>query len=401
MATPRLLCIAGKGGVGKTTVAAATAAATARERRCLVVSLDRAHNLGDVLRAPLGPDPAAIPGQPNLWAAELDPQAELSRHWSAIAAYCGRFLRYLGLGGAVAEEMAVLPGLEELLTLSRLAELLETDAFDLVIADFAPTASSLRYLSLPELLHGAFGRFFELDRKAARLLRPLPQRVIKLPVPEEAVYEGVTTLAARLDRLRALLADPAQAVVRLVMIPERVALEETRRALGYLGLFGLNVDAVVVNRLLPPEALQGYFAAWGQIQEGVLADARASFADFALLSLRAQPDEVLGVAALRALAAELYGDRDPAAAYTQHSPFQYGEEAGRPVLRVALPTVAAGAPDLRRRERELILTVGGWRRLIPLPDSLAGRPIERARQAAGSLTIVFAASEKERPRCQP
>ena len=328
---------------------------------------------------------------------ELDPQVELARHWSVIQDFCGRFLRYLGLDGAVAEEIAVLPGLEELLGLGRLAELLAAEEFDLVVADFAPTASSLRYLSLPDLLHGTFGRWLEWDRKGVRLLRPLSGRLLKLPVPEEAVYDEVLALAARLDGLHALLADPVRTAVRLVMIPERVALEETRRALGYLHLFGLPVDAVVINRLLPPEATRGYFRAWAGIQEEVLAATREGFADLALLPLRAQPTEVLGVEALLRLAAELYGERDPAEPFATAAPLRFEREGEQTVLRLDLPAGAVGALDLRRRERELILTVGGWRRSVPLPDALAGRPVARARLASGTLTIAFAVAGKGRP----
>jgi len=390
MTAARLLGIAGKGGVGKTTVAAATAlAAAAGGQRTLVVSLDRAHSLGDVLGVPLGPQPLRVADQTGLWAMELDPQSELRRHWQAIQSYLGRFLTYLGLGGAVAEEMAVLPGLEELLAMAGLADLLAEGRYDLVVADFAPTADSLRFLSLPDLLHGALGRWIDLDHKAVRLLRPFQSR-LSIPVPEEAVYEGISDLGRRLDGLRAILSDPTRAVLRLVMLPEQLALAETRRALAYLHLFGLSVDAVIVNRLFPPDAPLGYLAPWAAVHARVLAEARAQFADLTILTLPAQPTEALGATALRLLAAQCYADHDPAAFYPVQPPVRFQQDGGSTLLTLSLPHASGSQLDLRRREQELLVTVGAWRRAIPLPDALAGRAIQSARLIAGRLEIVFA-----------
>ena len=389
MSTARLLLMAGKGGVGKTTVGAATAVATAAGgARTLVVSLDRAHSLGDVLRVPLGPGPTPVPSRDALWAMELDPQAELHRHWGVLQRYLGQFFRYLGMSGATADEMAVLPGLEELLALARLADLLVSEQYDLVVADLAPTASSLRYLSFPDLVAGPLKKWMALDHAVVRLLRPLQGRGLDIPLPEDAVYSGVSVLAGRLGQLRDLLADAERAAVRLVMVPESVVLDETQRALASLSLFGLNVDAIVVNRVLPEEAAQGFLHSWQAVQAGVLARARESFADLALLPLPWQPAEVVGVPALAQLATALYGVRDPGAFCRAQPPLRFREEGGGTVLTIALPRAPGEALDVRRRDQELIVTVGGWRRIIPLPAALAGRSV-KARLAAGKLDIRF------------
>lgn len=393
MKSARLLLMAGKGGVGKTTVGAATAVAAAcRGPRTLVVSLDRAHSLGDVLRVPLGPSPAPVPSCDCLWAMELDPQVELQRHWSVLQRYLGRFFRYLGLSSAAAEDMAVLPGMEELLALARLSDLLDSEHYDLVVADLAPTASSLRYLSFPDLVAGPLKKWLALDHAVVRVLRPLQGRGLDMPLPEDAVYSGVSALAKRLGRLRDLLADPERAAVRLVMVPESVVLEETRRALASMSLFGLNVDAIVVNRLLPEEATQGFLHAWATAQASVLARSRERFAGVALLTLAWQPAEVLGVSQLARLGEDLYGTRDPGVFFRAQPPMQFREEAdGHTVLSIAVPNVPGEALDLRRREQELIVAVGGWRRVIPLSESLAGRPV-KARLAGGKLSIRFEAT---------
>ncbi len=393
MTGARLLIVAGKGGVGKTTIAAATAIGAAqRGRRCVVTSLDRAHSLGDVLGLPLGPEPTPVAGVDNLWALEVDPQAELRRNWGALQSYLGRLLGYLGVGGAVAEEMAVLPGLEELLVLARLSELLSTDGFDLQVADFAPTASSLRYLSFPDLFSGALGKWIEWDRRIARLLRPLEGKYVRMPVPEERVYETIGQMVEMLAALRGLLADPEATGIRLVTVPERVILAESRRVLTYLGLFGLNVDAVVANRVLPSGADLGYLSAWGEVQARVMVEARADFAGLPILSLPMQPREVSGLAALSQLAHDLYGNRDPALLYRTEPPLTFLVDGDRPILSLRLPHAADSHLDLRRRGGELILTVGGWRRTVLLPDSFAGRPVEKASFSSGHLKVVFGAA---------
>jgi arsenite-transporting ATPase len=382
----RVVLVSGKGGVGKTTVAAATATlAAAQGQRALVLSLDRAHNLGDVLGEALGPDPARVAG--GFWAVEADPQAELRRAWDALSGYLARLLEHLGLGGVEADEVAIFPGLEELLLLSRLTELVESSDYDVVVVDLAPTASSLRLLGFPELMAGAFGKLVQWDRRVLRLLRPAMKRALKMPVPEDDAYAALDLLAARLARLKALLTDPARTVVRLVSIPERVVVEETRSAFTLLSLFGLSVDAVVLNRVLPDELARGYLAAWTRIQARERARAGELFADVPILELRFQATEVSGHAALTRVAHEIYGDRDPSRPFRVEPPLRLRRERGRTRIELRLPHAAAGSVDLKQRGDELILTIGGWRRRLALPASLRGQAVSSAKLAHGMLTI--------------
>jgi arsenite-transporting ATPase len=392
----RVSLISGKGGVGKTTVAAALGVRAAqRGHRVLVASLDRAHNLGDVLGVPLGPEPTPVAGAANLFALEADAQAELRRQWHVLSGYFARLLEWAGLGAAEADEVAVFPGLEELLVLSRLTELVESAEYELVVVDLAPTASSLRLLSFPEIMAGPVGRLMRWERSFMRLARPLARHVSAMPLPEEETYEAIEAFVARLGRLRDLLTDPSRAVVRLVSIPERVVLEETRSAFTLLSLFGLCVDAVILNRVLPPEVEGGYLGAWTHIQAREIARAREQFASTPVLELRFQPREVIGVAALAEVANEVFGARDPATAFVESPPLRFRDEPSGTVLEIRLPHAAGRELDLKQRGDDLIVTVGGWRRQLPLPASLRGRGVRSARFRDGALHVRFESSEKK------
>jgi arsenite-transporting ATPase len=384
--------ISGKGGVGKTTVAAATALRAAQlGHTSLVASLDRAHNLGDVLGRKLGAEPTRI--APKLWALEADPQVEMRRHWRVLSGYFGRLFSWAGIGGAQADEIAVFPGLEELLVLSRLTELVESERYELVVVDLAPTASSLRLLGFPELMAGPLGRLVKIERSFLRVTRPALKRILSMPIPDEPIYQALEAIAARLLRLRKLLLDPASTVVRLVSIPERVVIDETRSAFTLLSLFGLTVDAVVLNRVLPRELGRGYLSGWTRIQAREIERAEEQFAATPLLRLRFQPDEVIGDAALARVAKELYGEQDPSLPFVSAPPVRFFSDDGETVLEMRLPHAAGGDLDLKQRDDELILTVGGWRRRLTLPESLRGAAVRSARFSEGSLVVRFKTEE--------
>jgi arsenite/tail-anchored protein-transporting ATPase len=390
----RVVLVSGKGGVGKTTVAAATAVRAAElGHRTLVVSLDRAHNLGDVLGVALGAAPKRVRGVARLSAMEADPQTELGEHAVALQGYFAQLLEWAGIRAVQACEVAVIPGLEELLMLSRLAQLVESGDHDVIVVDLAPTASSLRILSFPELMAGPFGKLVQWERRFMKLARPAAKRLIDAPLPEEETYEALNRLSEQLGRLRDLLLDPGRALVRLVSIPERVVMEETRSAYTLLSLFGLAVDAVVLNRVLPDELRGGYLDAWTKIQAREIERAKEQLAGLAMLTLRFQKDEVAGAAALSRVAREIYGDADPAAQLAEATPIRFHEQDGEPVLSISLPHASADALDLRERDGELIITLGGWRRQLLLPTSLHGRAVTRARLAGGALHVHFEANK--------
>lgn len=386
----RVVLISGKGGVGKTTVAAATAVRAAELGvRTLVVSVDRAHNLGDVLQQELGAAPLKVEGRPGLLAMEADPQAELHAHEAVLRGYFSRFLEWAGVARLEADEVAVVPGLEELLVLSRLAQLLGSGDYELLVVDLAPTAASLRLLSFPELLAGPLGKLLAWERRFLKLTRPAMKKLVDAPIPGEDVYQAIAALAQRLQTLRALLLDPQRAVVRLVSIPERVVVDETRSAHTLLSLFGLAVDTVVLNRVLPEELDGSYLSGWRGIQARELGRAEELFAGLRLRRLRFQPHEVLGVAALSEVARELYGKDDPSRLLAPTAPVRFETKKSGAQVQLALPHLPKGEVDLRQAGDELIITVGAWRRRLLLPASLRGRPVSAAKLSAGTLTLSF------------
>jgi arsenite-transporting ATPase len=385
----RLVLLAGKGGVGKTTVSAATAVEAARRgQRTLVASLDRAHNLCAVLGAAPSSTPAAVPGVPGLAVVESDPQVELRDQWDIVRDTFGRLLTWLGASAVDADAIAVLPGLEELLVLSRLTQLADSGDHDVIVVDLAPTASSLRYLSFPDLMGGLLGKLARAERSLTRLLRPLVKTVGGLPLPEDRFYEALDVIAERLLRLRARLLDPAQTVARLVAIPERIVVDETVQARAALSLFGLAVDAVVMNRVLTGAMAEGPWAGWASVQAREVARARALLPDLAFCALPWQADEPCGAAALGVVGAALYDGADPAgplrmveALHTER------EDADGAVVVVPVPGVRAGEVDVLGVDGGVVVTVGSWRRTLSLPPSRApARPV-RAVVRGGRLSI--------------
>lgn len=393
MSETKIIIVSGKGGVGKTTIACATAVAAADAgQRTLVVSLDRAHSLGDVLGVTLNSDATLVPGCENLEAMEMDPQNELAKNGTILKGYMERLFSYLGVKGATVQEMAVFPGLEELLLLSHLMDLAASGKYDLIVTDMAPTASSLRYLSFPDMMEGVFGKLLLWDQRLSQFLRPFQGKHLKLPVPENEVYDSVRHFASTLSRLKDILQDPKRTVVRLVMVPESIVLEETRRAFTYFCLFGLTVDAVIVNRILPNDVVNGYFAKWHEVQSRILNQAKESLADLPLLQLEFQREEVLEVESLRRLATVLndqtvlgkLGDVTP--------PMTYSREGENTVLTLRLPNARPDGLDLRLGNGELTVTVDGWRRKVALPDFLSGHTVTKARFSDGQLAVRFGAS---------
>jgi len=383
----RVLVFTGKGGVGKTTHALATAfGAAAHGHRVCVLSADPAHSLGDALGRSVGARAVAI--APGVVAREVNAQEELDRSWSEIQ----RWLRALLRDGAdelVAEEVLVFPGLEELMALRAVREAEATGEFDVCIVDCAPTGATLRMLRFPDALRIFMENFFELERRGVRLLRPLIARTqAGRLLPREEFFEAVERLYGEVEDVRQILLDETRTSARLVVNPARVVVDETRRSFAYLCLYGVATDAVIVNRLLPPEAAGGWFARWAAKERAELAEIEASF-PVPLLLAPLQPSEVRGEAALRALADALYAERDPAARFVETRPFRFVRAGGRTRLEIDLPGARKEELEVGLRGDELFVRVRDAARRIALPASIAGRAVGRVRLQAGTLRIEF------------
>jgi len=383
----RVLLHTGKGGVGKTTVALATAlGAASHGHRVCVLSTDQAHSLGDALGQPVGPHPKRV--AKGVYAREIRAQIELDRAWKSVQAWLRELLREEA-DALVAEELLAFPGIEELVALRAVREVEQTGDFDVCVVDCAPTGSTLRMLRFPDALRIFMQHFFELERRGARLLRPLVRgfEAGRL-IPREEFFEAFERLYVEIDDVRRILLDDARTSARLVVNPSRVVIDETRRSFAYLSLYGIATDAVLVNRVMPDSVDGGYFTRWLEREREALAIIDESFpVPIRRVSLR--PGEVIGARALEALAEDLFGDTDPAGRFAEGRPIRLTRAAGRTRLEISLPGVAKEEIEVTSKGADLHLRVRDGRRLISLPESVVGKAIERVRLRADVLEILF------------
>jgi len=389
----RVLLFTGKGGVGKTTVAAATALrAAAGGQRVLICSTDPAHSLADALTADLGDQPSEVTGFDGggrLAAQQLDARARLEESWASVRDYVAAVLDWAGAGVVEAEELSVVPGLDEVFALADIKEHATSGDFDVVVVDCGPTAETVRLLSLPDVIGWYMDRVFPAQRSVTRAVKPILSRVVSMPVAGDDVFAAARKVYERLDGVRDVLTDPATSSVRLVVNPERLVVAEARRTFTYLALFGYHVDAVVANRLLPAAVTDPWFAEWRATQAEQLAIIESAFGAVPVLPLTLAAAEPVGTDALLALAGDLYGDHDPVARLAEPAPLRVEAEGSTLVLSLPLPGVERGEVELSRRNGELFCAVGAYRRALVLPDSLQRREVAAARLHDDRLDIEF------------
>ena len=384
----RTLLFTGKGGVGKTTVAAATALRCADAGlRTMVLSTDPAHSLGDAFDLPLSS--VGTPIAEGLWGQQLDAQERLEDTWADIQAYVKQVLDWAGVDAIEAEELSVVPGLDEIFALSDIKAYAASNAWDVLVVDCAPTAETLRFLSLPDVLSWYMDRVFPVERTVTRLVRPLLARVTSLPVAGDDVFAAARRFYDRLDGVRELLTDPERTSVRLVVNPERMVIAEARRTHTYLSLFGYRVDAVVANRLLPDAISDPWFKAWKDAHAEHLATIEDGFAPVPVLRAELAADELVGVERLRLFAEELYGDVDAAAVLHQGDSLRIDRKGEGYLLTLPLPFVERDDLEVGRRDGELLVRVGAHRRAVVLPDSLRKRAVATAALRDDCLEVVF------------
>ena len=384
----RIILFSGKGGVGKTTLAAATAVrAAALGHRALVMSTDAAHSLGDSLALSIGPEPTRVTG--NLDAMEIDVHHELEREFGPIRNFLTRFFKGQGLDEVVADEMAVLPGMEELFSLLRVADLARSRQYDLLLVDCAPTGETLRMLAAPDVLRFYFRKIFPIQRVLARTVRPVAPLVTSLPVPEDDVFGAMQRLYERIERLDPLLRDPKVTSIRIVLSLEKMVIAESERLFTYLGLYGYSVDAVIANRVLPDDLRGPYFERWGRAQAGHMKRVREGFSSMPILEAPLRDEEVMGTRLLGALSEEVYGERDPLSVFHTSRPPKVEKRGDGYVFSFDLPFASSDRVTAYAAGDELSVTIDNWRRNIVLPRSLAGREVKEARLRSGRLSVVF------------
>ena len=389
----RIILVTGKGGVGKTTVSAATAVTAADlGYRTLVMSTDPAHSLADAFDVPLGDAPTTI--APNLDAQQIDSQARLEESWGAVRDHLTALFDWSGLHGIEAEELTVFPGMDELFSLSSVREHARSGEYDFVVVDCAPTAETLRLLSLPEVMSWYMDKLFPASRRVAKVIRPVLSKITAMPVAEDAVFDAVALFYGRLDGIKEILSDPEITTARLVMNPEKMVIAEARRTYTYLGLFGYGVDSAIVNRVLPDTVHDPYFDRWHKIQQQHLKAVEEGFAGTDVRLLRLFEDEMVGIDRLRTVGLELYGDTDPTTMLSNVQPLHVEDtEDGDVALVVTVPLAEKGDVEVMRHDDELFLTVGPYRRSLVLPDSLRRRTVKSAKLEEGRLSVVFTLEE--------
>jgi arsenite/tail-anchored protein-transporting ATPase len=383
----RVVLLTGKGGVGKTTMAAATAiGAAAHGHRVFLLSTDPAHSVGDALGRRVGARPVEV--APGVVAQEIAVLDEIERSWSEIQDWLRHLLRE-GADELLAEEILVFPGLEELVALRAIREVEALGDFDVCVVDCAPTGSTLRMLRFPDALAVFMGGVFDLERRAARLLKPLLETAgVRGLVPGDEVFAAFERLVREVDDVRQILLDGDRTTARLVTNAARVVVDETRRSFAYLSLYGVATDAVLVNRLLPDAARGGYFAQWAAHEHAEVASLEASFG-VPLLRAELRAAEPIGVEALGALAREVYGERDPADVLHHGRPLSWRRVGAKTLLEIELPNVSKEEIDVAVRGEDLHLRVRDGRRAIALPASLVGRPIQGARLRGSTLVVTW------------
>jgi arsenite-transporting ATPase len=373
----RILLFTGKGGVGKSTVAAGTAAlAAASGHRTLVLSTDAAHSLGEAFGTTVGSEPTPVAD--NLFVQQVDAQLRFEQSWAEIQRYLLSVLDVAGVDPVAAEELTVIPGAEEVLALLELRLHALSDEWDVIVVDCAPTAETLRLLALPEALGWYMQRVFPMQQRVVKALRPVLTRAAGVPMPGGTVFDAVERLHAELDEVRALLSGPDSSV-RIVLTPESVVLAEARRSYTTLSLYGYRVDGVVANRVFPADGADDWRAGWVMAQDDVLTRVEESFAGLPIWRAEYRTGEPVGVEVLTEVARELYGEDDPLGSASVKSPYEVVAVSGGVQVRLRLPNVSRDQVDLARAGDDLVVTVGQYRRLLTLPSGLARMRVAGAR----------------------
>jgi len=387
----RTILFTGKGGVGKTTVAAATALRCAQSGlRTAVMSTDPAHSLGDSFDTEL--DGGLTEVAPKCWATQLDATERMETNWGEIRDYLRAVFDWAGLDHVEAEELAILPGLEEIFALTDITGFERAGEHDVLIVDCAPTAETIRFLSLPDILSWYMDRVFPMGRRLTQSLGPVVQRLAQVPVAGDEVFGAADRMYHQLDGVRELLRDGARSTVRLVVNPEKMVIAEARRTYTYLSLFGYRVDAVVANRLLPDGVTDPWFDRWREAHARHLGAIEEGFAPLPILRAELADAEVVGVERLEEFGATLYGDRPAEDVLVDRDPMRIERAGDDLVLSLDLPFADKRGLDVTRSPEELYVRVGPYRRAVLLPDSLRRREVVGASLCDGVLDVRFGAA---------
>jgi arsenite-transporting ATPase len=385
----RILLYTGKGGVGKTSVSAATALRCAEMGyRTVVVSTDSAHSLADSFDTALESEPTPIAD--NLWGQELDVLDQTKKYWGSIQRYMASVFAWRGLERIIAEEITVFPGLEEMASLIQVVNLHDTGDYEVIIIDCAPTGATLQLLTLPEVGRWYLEKIVPLEKKVLPIGKSLLRAVTDIRIPnDEEVHEALEALIGHLKRMQHLLTDRERASSRVVLNPEKMVIKEAQRAYMYLSLYGYPTDAVICNRVLPPEANGAYFQEWHTIQARYRQMVEESFFPLPIFDVPLFDREMVGLDMLRRMGDAIFADRDPTDVFYIGEEQEVIETKEGYLLRVPLPLESGTIRLNRSLPDELIVNIGNRKRILSLPHTLAGMKIKGAQHEEGELTVTF------------
>ena len=395
----RILLYAGKGGVGKTCVAGATGIITAQMGlKTLVMSLDPAHSLSDAFDL----DRTLMDknrGQPieageGLWVQELDVHEEINNYWSEVHSYISVLLNTSGIDDILAEELAVFPGMEELSSLLYINKYVQEETYDLIILDCAPTAESIRFISMPTALEWYMKKVFRLERKIFGVVRPVARRIVDIPLPEDKYFANIESLYARLRGVDQLLTDPDVTSVRLVTNPEKMVLRETQRAFMFFSLHQTSIDAIVINRVFPSGVDDDYVRLWGKNQQKYMDLAETYFHPLPIFKAPLYDSEILGYDKLLEFGQSLYQGQDPTQIFFKQRPYEFARIDGRNLVRLHVPFITKKEIDLSKIGDELIIKIGNFKKNIVLPRAYAVLEPSNARLEEDYLLIEFGGSSE-------
>jgi arsenite-transporting ATPase len=385
----RIILYTGKGGVGKTSVSAATALRCAElGYRTIVLSTDAAHSLADSFDLKIGQEPIQI--APKLFAQEIDVLYQMDKYWGKVQDYFRSLLQWRGVDELIADEVSVLPGMDELASLLQIVHLADSKKYDVIIVDCAPTGETLKLLSLPEVARWYLTHVFPVERMAARFASPFMRAVTDIPMPDDQVFDTIKELIQQLNRMAELLSDTKTSSVRVVLNPEKMVIKEAQRTFTYINLYGFACDLVISNRVLPDTVTDPYFAALKESQARYGKMIEESFSPVPILKVPFFDQEVVGMKMLQRVAEALYGEQDPAQVFYEGSPQEIKKSADGYVLRMNLPFAAKSDVHLTRAGDELAISVGNFRRNAILPRALASLEVQKARMEEGKLVVNFA-----------
>lgn len=384
----RIILYLGKGGVGKTTVAAATAVRSAAlGYKTLVASTDIAHSLADSLDLPLSDQPVEV--AENLWAQEISVVADIHNHWGALQEFVSGMIAGKGISNVVADELSAFPGMDEIVSLLHINKQATERNFDRVIIDAAPTGETIRLLTMPDTFRWYAGHLGRFEKGVVKALRPFANRLLQGPAE---ILEALSKLDTATAELRTTLSNPEISSYRVVLQPEKMVIREAERAISYLGLFNYPVDSVIINRILPEAAAEGsFYEKRRELQAKYLQMIEDNFRPLPLWRIPYYADEVVGLAALSRLALDCFGEQDPADIFYRGSLQEIvAAEGDGYQLRIPMPFVSGDDVKLRKRGDELFVTIGNFKREMILPTVLAKRKAKGGRLVGGVLEIDFA-----------